>query len=68
MMTMDTHEECMHCGESVRIDRRHWRVHITTDNVEVPQDYDGEDSQGTFALGSVCRKNYAHAYREDKFE
>ena len=60
-----THEDCCECGEPVRIDRKHWRVHMTTSLVNVPADYDGDDSQGRFAIGPRCRKKYPHAFRAD---
>ena len=28
-------------------------------------DYDGDDSQGTFAVGPECRKDFEHAERQD---
>ena len=60
---MPEYEECFCCGKSVRTDKRHWRVHMTTSNKIVEAGYEGEDSQGTFAIGASCRKQYAHAFR-----
>lgn len=58
-------EPCFVCNENVRIDRAHWRVHMTTSNEIVPRDYDGDDSQGTFAISDKHRKDFPLAWHED---
>ena len=62
---MAEYEECFCCEKRVRTDKKHWRVHMTEDLRIVPEDYDGVDSQGTFAVGPSCRKRHAHAFRAD---
>ena len=57
-------EECFCCDKMVRTDKPHWRVHMTTGGDIVPRSYEGDDSQGTFAVGPSCRKKYPHAFRE----
>lgn len=67
---MPEYEECFCCGKRVRIDKRHWRVHMLVTNEIVPRDFEPEDpsdSQGTFAVGTSCRKRYEHAFREEGF-
>jgi hypothetical protein len=63
---MAEYEECFCCNRKVRTDKRHWRVHMTTSNEIVGQEYQGEDSQGTFAIGANCRKRYPEAFIEDE--
>ena len=61
---MTNREECAHCQtRMVRVDRPHWRIHMNTNWQNVPEDYAGCDSQGTFAVGPRCRRFYPHAFR-----
>ncbi len=57
-------EECHHCDEMIKTDKKHWRVHMKTDCTYVARDYAGPESQGTFALGPRCRKHYPTAFKD----
>ena len=56
-------DECHCCGEPMKVSGPHWRVHMTTDLRYVAASYDGDDSQGTFPVGTRCRKRYRVAFR-----
>ena len=66
------YDECFCCGERVRVDRKHWRVHLLTTGDLLPASTPAEeadahpDSQGSFPVGPRCRKNYpGEAFRSD---
>lgn len=49
-------EPCIICQRPMTITEKTKWIHMTTELEAVPQDYDGDDSQGCFPIGNDCCK------------